>query len=579
MNNKNAIKRVIKYIRKYNVFVGVSVVLALVTTALTLYIPILIGEAVDVIISAGKVDFDGILDILMKMAIVVVITALGQWFMNVCNNRIIYNVMKDLREDIYEKISTLPLKYIDQHPHGDIVNRVITDVDQFSDGLLMGFSQLFTGVITIIGTLIFMLKINWRIAIAVVVITPVSLLVANYIAKKTYIMFREQSQTRGNLNSLIHEMLGNQKVVRAFNYEEDSIERFDNINDKLEEHSLKATFYSSLVNPSTRFINGLVYASVGVIGAFGAIRGVVTVGQLTIFLNYANQYTKPFNEISGVVTELQNALVSVMRVFEVMDEQPEQEDVTSKVEIKEIGTVLMENVSFSYSKEKKLIEQLNIDVKQGQRIAIVGPTGCGKSTLINLLMRFYDVDTGTIKVNEVDVQKMSRNQLREHYGMVLQETWLKSATIGENIAYGNPKATKDEIINAAKDAHVHGFINKLSNGYDTLVSDDSGNLSQGQKQLLCIARVMLMSPSILILDEATSSIDVITEMKIQRVFNKMMSGRTSFVVAHRLSTIKEANNILVMKDGNIIEQGTHEKLLSENGFYATMWESGHASVT
>lgn len=551
-----------------------SVVLAAVTVALTLYAPILVGEGVDLILGPGNVDFQGLLAVLKKIAVVVALTALTQWLMNHMNNQITYHVVQDIRVKAFQHIQELPLKYLDSHPYGDIISRLIADIDQFSEGLLMGFTQLFTGVLTILGTLGFMLAVNPVITAVVVLVTPLSLFVAAFIARKTFSMFQLQSQTRGELTTLVDEMIGNEKVVQAFGYEKEAQERFEEINERLRGYSLRAIFFSSITNPATRFVNSMVYASVGAAGAFAAIRGFLSVGQLSIFLSYANQYTKPFNEISGVVTELQNALACAARVFALMDEPPFEPEDEDAVELKQAdGSVKLENVSFSYQPDISLIEDLNLDVKPGQRIALVGPTGCGKTTIINLLMRFYDVQKGAILVSGTDIRRMTRQSLRENYGMVLQETWLKSGTIRENIAYGRPEASEEEIIQAAKEAHAHSFIRRMPQGYDTVLSEDGGNLSQGQRQLLCIARVMLCKPAMLILDEATSSIDTRTEIRIQKAFAAMMEGRTSFIVAHRLSTIQGADVILVMKDGHIIEQGTHESLLAKHGFYAELYNS------
>ena len=551
-----------------------SVILAAVTVALTLYAPILVGEGVDLILGPGNVDFQGLLAVLKKIAVVVALTALTQWLMNHMNNQITYHVVQDIRVKAFQHIQELPLKYLDSHPYGDIISRLIADIDQFSEGLLMGFTQLFTGVLTILGTLGFMLAVNPVITAVVVLVTPLSLFVAAFIARKTFSMFQLQSQTRGELTTLVDEMIGNEKVVQAFGYEKEAQERFEEINERLRGYSLRAIFFSSITNPATRFVNSMVYASVGAAGAFAAIRGFLSVGQLSIFLSYANQYTKPFNEISGVVTELQNALACAARVFALMDEPPFEPEDEDAVELKQAdGSVKLENVSFSYQPDISLIEDLNLDVKPGQRIALVGPTGCGKTTIINLLMRFYDVQKGAILVSGTDIRRMTRQSLRENYGMVLQETWLKSGTIRENIAYGRPEASEEEIIQAAKEAHAHSFIRRMPQGYDTVLSEDGGNLSQGQRQLLCIARVMLCKPAMLILDEATSSIDTRTEIRIQKAFAAMMEGRTSFIVAHRLSTIQGADVILVMKDGHIIEQGTHESLLAKHGFYAELYNS------
>lgn len=577
LKQKTTMKRVLQDIGHYKWMVLLSLVLAGITVALTLYIPILIGKAVDLVIGSGEVDFLGLFVILKTMAVAILITALAQWLMNVINNHITYRVVKDMRIRAFEKIQELPLKYVDSHQYGEVLSRVITDIDQFSDGLLMGFTQLFSGLLTIAGTLAFMFYINPLIAAIVVVLTPVSLFVAGFIAKKTFFMFRAQSEARGEITSLINEILDNEKVVQAFSYEEEASRRFAVINDKLADCSLKATFFSSITNPATRFVNGIVYASVGVAGAYAAIRGVLTVGQLTSFLNYANQYTKPFNEITGVATEFQNALASAARVFELIDEEsliPDKEDAKNPEHVE--GKVAIDHVSFSYNPEVSLIEDLNLTVHPGQRIAIVGPTGCGKSTVINLLMRFYDVDQGVIRVDGTDIRDMTRESLRAGYGMVLQETWLKSASIRDNIAYGKPDATEEEIREAAIKAHAHGFIMRMPAGYDTVISEDGGNLSQGQKQLLCIARVMLCLPPMLILDEATSSIDTRTEIMIQEAFARMMEGRTSFIVAHRLSTIREADIILVMKNGRIIEQGNHEELLERKGFYFELYNSQFA---
>lgn len=571
---KKTLGKVLKYIKKYWFYLGISIILAAFTVALTLYLPILTGEAVDHIIAKGLVDFSGILVILKKMAVMILITAAAQWIMNVCNNKITYHVIRDIRKDAFDKIEHLPLKYIDAHSYGEIVSRVIADVDQFADGLLMGFTQFFTGLVTIFGTLIFMLTINLKITVAVVVMTPISLFVASFIAKKTFSMFKLQSETRGEQTAFIEEMVGNQKVVQAFAHEEEALEQFDEINERLQKCSLRAIFFSSLTNPATRFVNSLVYATVGVVGAFTAIAGGISVGQLSSLLAYANQYTKPFNEISGVITELQNALACAGRVLELIEEEPEQPDAPSAAVLEEAnGKVELNQVSFSYTPDQKLIEDFNLVVKPGQRVAIVGPTGCGKTTLINLLMRFYDVNSGTISVSDIPIKEMTRKSLRSNYGMVLQETWLRSGTIRDNIAMGKPDATEEEVIAAAKASHAHSFIKRLPNGYDTVIAEDGGSLSQGQKQLLCIARVMLCLPPMLILDEATSSIDTRTEIKIQSAFAKMMQGRTSFIVAHRLSTIQEADVILVMKDGKIIEQGNHEELLEKNGFYTDLYNS------
>ena len=572
--NKNTWKKVMKHIRRYWFAVAMSLVLAAVTVVLTLYVPILTGEAVDLMIDKGLVDMPGILAILKKIAIAMVLTALAQWIMNTCNNYITYHVVKDIRSEAFQKIQILPLKYLDGHATGDVVSRVIADVDTFADGLLMGFTQLFTGVLTIAGTLIFMLIYNVPITLLVVCLTPVSFLVAKFIATRTHDMFAEQSKTRGEQTALIEEMVGNQKIVKTFSREEAVKKQFGEINGRLQKCSLRATFYSSLTNPCTRFVNSLVYAGVGIFGAFLAVRGGITVGRLSCFLSYANQYTKPFNEISGVITELQNAFVCAERIFELIEEEPqipEAED--AKVLQDAQGNVELNQVSFSYVPDKKLIENFSLKVKPGQRVAIVGPTGCGKTTVINLLMRFYDVNSGSISVDGTDIRKLTRGSLRTNYGMVLQETWLRGGSILDNIRMGKPEATREEVMEAAKAAHAHSFIKRLPQGYDIVITEDGGSLSQGQKQLLCIARVMLCLPPMLILDEATSSIDTRTEIKIQNAFSKMMEGRTSFIVAHRLSTIREADIILVMKDGNIIEQGDHNSLLAQGGFYANLYNS------
>lgn len=574
MTQKETIRKVLRYIKRYWFYLILSLLLAVVTVALTLYIPILSGKAIDNIVGKGQVDFSAVFAICKKIALAIGFTVVAQWIMNVCNNKITYSVVRDIRDDAFARIERLPLSYIDSHSYGEIVSRVIADADQFADGLLMGFTQLFTGVITILGTLGFMLSVNIPIALVVVVVTPVSLFVASFIAKRTYQMFRLQSETRGEQTALIEEMLGNQKVVQAFGHEEEVMEQFDEINERLRVCSLKGIFFSSITNPSTRFVNSLVYASVGVFGAFYAVRGGISVGQLSCFLSYANQYTKPFNEISGVVTELQNAIACAGRVLELIEQESEVPDAEEAVELQEAdGTVAMEDVYFSYEPDKSLIEKLNLKVQPGQRVAIVGPTGCGKTTLINLLMRFYDVKKGKICVSGHDIREITRKSLRENYGMVLQETWLKKGTVRENIAMGRPEATEAEIVEAAKASHAHSFIKRLPQGYDTLIGEDGGNLSIGQKQLLCIARVMLCLPPMLILDEATSSIDTRTEIRIQRAFQKMMEGRTSFIVAHRLSTIQEADVILVMKDGKILEQGKHEELLQKGGFYRQLFDA------
>lgn len=569
-----ALKKVLRYIKKYWALVILSLVLAAVTVVLTLYVPILTGDAVDLLLGEGAVDFAGVFSIMKKIVIAMVATAVAQWVMNTCNNHITYRVVKDIREAAFHKLENLPLKYLDAHAYGDIVSRVVADVDTFADGLLMGFTQLFTGVLTILGTLIFMLATNVPIALVVICITPVSFLVAKFIATRTFSMFKLQSETRGEQTALIEEMIGNQKVVRIFSQEKNVKERFAETNARLADCSLKAIFFSSITNPATRFVNSLVYAGVGIFGAFVAIHGGISVGRLSCFLSYANQYTKPFNEISGVVTELQNALACAARIFELIEEEPQTPDAEdARVLTDAAGNVELKDVAFSYVPEKKLIENLNLCVKPGQRVAIVGPTGCGKTTLINLLMRFYDVDDGSIAVEGTDIRNITRGSLRTSYGMVLQETWLRAGTIRDNIRMGKPEATDEEVIAAAKAAHAHSFIKRLPQGYDTVIVEDGGSLSQGQKQLLCISRVMLSLPPMLILDEATSSIDTRTELKIQDGFAKMMEGRTSFIVAHRLSTIREADIILVMKDGHIIEQGNHETLLAQNGFYATLYNS------
>lgn len=579
---KGTLKKVLKYVQRHGFFMVLSILFAAITVALTLYTPILIGDAIDLIVGKGQVDFAGIAAILIKTGIIIGITALIQWLMNTINNRITYHVVRDIRNEAFRKIEILPLSYIDAHPYGDIVNRVIADADQFADGLLMGFTQLFTGIVTILGTLFFLFSISWQIAIVVVIVTPLSLFIARFIANRTYRMFRVQSETRGQQTAFIDEMIGNQKVVQAFSHEGEALEEFDRINDRLADCSLKATFYSSLTNPCTRFVNSVVYAGVALAGALICIAtaGAVnpfTIGQLSACLSYANQYTKPFNEISGVVTELQNALACASRLFELIEEEPQIPEPADAVELADVkGSVELNDVSFSYVPDRKLIKGLNLSVKPGQRIAIVGPTGCGKTTIINLLMRFYDVNSGSITVEGTDIRNATRNSLRSSYGMVLQETWLRSGTIRDNIVMGKPDATDEEIIAAAKASHAHSFIKRLPQGYDTVINEDGGSLSQGQKQLLCITRVMLCLPPMLILDEATSSIDTRTEIKIQDSFAKMMNGRTSFIVAHRLSTIREADVILVMKDGHIIEQGNHEELLAKNGFYANLYNSQFA---
>ena len=574
---KATLKKVMQCISRYRFLVVLSILLAAISVALTLYVPILVGDAIDFIVAAGQVSFDQIMTTLTRVVIVVAITALAQWLMNVINNKITYQVIRDMRDQAFRKIQVLPLKYIDSHPYGEVVSRVIADVDQFADGLLMGFSQLFTGVITILGTLIFMLTVNVGITFVVVLLTPLSLFVENFIARRTFSMFKKQSEARAEQTALVDEMVGNEKVVQAFTHEAAAQETFDEINERLRASSLKAIFYSSITNPSTRFINSVVYAGVGLTGALAAVSGVMTVGGLSAFLSYANQYTKPFNEISGVITELQNALVCAARLFELIEEPSQIPDAeNARVLTAPEGRITAENVAFSYVADRPLIQRLNLDVQPGQRVAIVGPTGCGKTTLINLLMRFYDVDKGSISVEGTDIRSITRASLRRNYGMVLQDTWLKEGTVRENIVMGKPDATDEEIIAAAKASHAHGFITRLPDGYDTVLSGDGGSLSQGQKQLLCITRVMLCLPPMLILDEATSSIDTRTELHIQEAFARLMQGRTSFIVAHRLSTIKNADIILVMKDGDIIEQGNHEQLLAAGGFYANLYNSQFA---
>ena len=568
------LKKVLRYLKRYWFFLALSFGLAAITVASTLYIPLLTGDAVDCVIGKGQVDFTGIFAVLKRMVMVIGVTAVAQWGMNICNNKMTYQIVRDIRNEAFAKLEILPLKYLDGHPSGEVVSRIIADVDQFADGLLMGFTQLFTGVLTIVGTIGFMLSVNVGITLVVLLITPVSMIVASFIAKKTFTMFRLQSEARGEQTALIDEMIGNQKVVQAFGHEKDAMEQFGEINERLRKYSLRAIFFSSITNPSTRFVNSLVYTGVGVTGALAAISGRMTVGQLTAFLNYANQYTKPFNEISGVVTELQNAIACAGRVFELIEEEPqvpEPEDATALTDVE--GRVNLEHVAFSYRPDQKLIEDLNLAVKPGERVAIVGPTGCGKTTVINLLMRFYDVDAGSISVEGDDIRQVTRKSLRSSYGMVLQDTWLRLGTVRENILIGKPDATEEEMIEAAKNSHAHSFIKRLPKGYDTVIGEDGGGLSQGQKQLLCITRLMLCRPPMLILDEATSSIDTRTEMKIQNAFARLMEGHTSFIVAHRLSTIREADVILVMKDGHIIEQGNHESLLAKKGFYAKLYNS------
>lgn len=574
MNQKVTVKKIFKYLTHYKLSIIFSLLFAFITVAGQLAIPVLQGKAIDRIIGAGNVDIKGIIRILIIIAVTVAATALFQWIMNVINNKITYSIVRDIRKDAFEKLQILPVNYVDTHPAGEIVSKVIADVDQFADGLLMGFTQFFTGIMTIIGTLVFMFIYDWKITMVVVLVTPASFFIASFIAKRTYNMFKKQSEARGEQTSLIDEMIGNEKIVQAYSMEDNSLDRFDEINGKLQKYSLDATFFSSLSNPSTRFVNNVVYALVAFVGAFSVMRGGLTVGSLSALLSYANQYMKPFNEISGVVTELQNAIACAGRVIDLIDETPMKKDPDNELVVKDgEGKIDLEDVCFSYDKSKELIKNFNLHVKPGERVAIVGPTGCGKTTVINLLMRFYDVDSGSIKIEDVDIKDVTKKSLRSNYGMVLQETWLKSGTIKENIITGRPDATDEEIVAAAKAAHAHGFIKRLPNGYDTVIGEDGGNLSQGQKQLLCIARVMLCLPPMLILDEATSSIDTRTEMKIQHAFSIMMEGRTSFIVAHRLSTIKSADIIIVMKDGNIIEQGNNEELLAKGGFYSVLYNS------
>lgn len=570
----DVLKKVLRYMRRYWFYLVISILLAAITVASTLYIPLLTGDAVDCIVGKGHVDWAGVFAVLKQMAMVIGVTALAQWGMNICNNKLTYQIVRDIRNEAFAKLEILPLKYIDRKSTGEIVSRIIADVDQFADGLLMGFTQLFTGVITILGTIGFMLSVNVGITFVVLLVTPISWLVASFIAKHTFDMFRKQSETRGEQTALIDEMIGNQKVVQAFGHEQEASARFDEINGRLQKYSLRAIFFSSITNPSTRFVNSLVYTGVGITGALAAVSGRMSVGQLTCFLSYANQYTKPFNEISGVITELQNAIACAGRVFELIEEEPqtpEPEDVKVLTDVE--GNVNLQNVKFAYRPDQKLIENLNLTVKPGERVAIVGPTGCGKTTLINLLMRFYDVDGGSIQVEGTDIRMLTRNSLRAAYGMVLQDTWLRSGTVKENLLIGKPDATDEEIVEAAKLSHAHSFIKRLPKGYDTFIGEDGGGLSQGQKQLLCITRLMLCHPTMLILDEATSSIDTRTEMKIQNAFAKLMEGHTSFIVAHRLSTIREADVILVMRDGQIVEQGNHKTLLAQNGFYAKLYNS------
>ena len=576
--SREALRRVLTYIRPYGFFVGVSLVVAAVSVAAQLYIPLLCGDAIDLMIGPGQVDRSGVWTIIVEILMVMALAALAQWLLSVCNNRITFSVTRDLRNDAIHKIQSLPLSYLDSHPSGDIVSRMVADVDTFADGLLMGFTQLFTGILTILGTLLFMFRENVPISLVVVLITPLSLVVAGFIANHSYGYFHQQSAVRGEQTALVNEMIEGQKVVQAFGHEDESLAAFDEVNQRLEDVSLKATFFSSLTNPATRFVNNIVYAGVGLVGAFYAAAGGITIGQLSVFLSYANQYAKPFNEISGVVTELQNALACAARVFALLDAQDQIPEAPGAVTLNPDGRVKLEDVSFRYLPDRPLIEHFSLDVQPGQRIAIVGPTGCGKTTLINLLMRFYDVDGGSISVAGTDIRQATRASLRGSYGMVLQDTWLRAGTVRENIAYGKPDATNEEVIAAAKAAHAHSFICRLPQGYDTVLAENGGNISQGQKQLLCIARVMLCLPPMLILDEATSSIDTRTEVRIQKAFARMMEGRTSFIVAHRLSTIREADVILVMRDGKIIEQGTHDSLLAQNGFYAKLYNSQFEGV-
>lgn len=574
----STIKRVIKYLGGYKLLLAASLLMAIITVAGQLYIPILQGHAIDSILGAGNVNLPAVVKVIVTILITMGVVAIFTWIMNICNNKITYKIVHDIRRDAFNKLQILPVKYADTHPTGEIVSKVISDVDQFADGLLLGFTQFFTGVMTIVGTLAFMLYINWKITLVVVVLTPLSFGVSAFVAKKTYSMFKKQSETRGEQTGFIDEIIGNEKIVMAYSHEDESIEKFDEINNRLQKYSLRAIFFSSITNPSTRFVNNVVYALVCLTGAFLAVKGMLSVGNLSAFLSYANQYTKPFNEITGVITELQNALACAERILDLIEETPQSEDVPCELTVAAgEGNIELENVYFSYTEEQHLIENFNLKVKPGQRVAIVGPTGCGKTTIINLLMRFYDVKSGSIKVEGKDIREVTRKSLRSNYGMVLQETWLRAGTIRDNITTGKPDATDEEVIAAAKAAHAHGFIKRLPNGYDTVIGEDGGNLSQGQKQLLCIARVMLCLPPMLILDEATSSIDTRTEMRIQKAFASMMQGRTSFIVAHRLSTIQSADIILVMKDGNVIEQGNHEELLALGGFYSTLYNSQFAS--
>ena len=575
---KATLNRVLHKIRPYSAFVVCSLLVAAVSVAAQLYIPILCGDAIDKMLGKGNVDLAGVLRIAVSILVVAAVAALAQWLLSVCNNRITFSVSRDLRNEALRKIQTLPLSYLDGHPSGDIVSRMVADVDTFADGLLMGFTQLFSGILTIFGTLLFMLRENVPITLVVVCITPLSLVVAGFLAKRSYGYFQSQSTVRGKQTALVNEMIEGQKVVQAFGHEAESLAAFDEVNGQLQDVSLKAIFFSSLTNPATRFVNNIVYAGVGLVGALYAVRGGITIGQLSVFLSYANQYTKPFNEISGVVTELQNALACAARVFELLDAEDQVPETENAAALQPDGHVQLQDVSFRYLPDRPLIEGLSLDVQPGQRIAIVGPTGCGKTTLINLLMRFYDVNSGSIKVSGTDIRSVTRASLRGSYGMVLQDTWLRAGTVRENIAYGKPDATMDEVITAAKAAHAHSFIRRLPEGYDTVIAEDGGNISQGQKQLLCIARVMLCLPPMLILDEATSSIDTRTEVRIQKAFARMMQGRTSFIVAHRLSTIREADVILVMKDGHIVEQGNHDQLLAQGGFYAKLYNSQFEGV-
>ncbi|WP_294772133.1 ABC transporter ATP-binding protein [uncultured Eubacterium sp.] len=582
MNNKQILNRVFSYVGRYKIHLAFSLLLAAVSVAGTLYVPVLLGNVIDFIVDKGKVDFDGMVPILVEVCVIVGVVALSQWIMNVLNNKITFGVVKDMRDKAFSKIEKLPVSYIDSHPSGEVVSRVIADVDQFADGLLMGFTQFFTGIITIFGTLIFMLSINFWITVVVVIVTPLSFVIASFVAKKTHKMFTLQSETRGEQTAFIDEMIGNAKTVDAYSHYDENLKTFDEINARLKEYSLKAVFFSSITNPATRFVNSIVYAAVALFGAFLAVKTeqqAITVGVLACFLSYANQYTKPFNEISGVVTELQNAFACAGRLFELLEEKEVPPDKENAVELKTVeGKLELKNVCFSYVENKKLIDNFNLSVKPGQRVAIVGPTGCGKTTLINLLMRFYDVNSGNIIIDDNDYDNVTRKSLRQNFGMVLQDTWLKSGTIRDNIKMGAPNATDDEVIEAAKKAHSHSFIKRLPEGYDTLIGEDGGSLSQGQKQLLCITRLMLCKPPMLILDEATSSIDTRTEIKIQKAFAALMQGRTTFIVAHRLATIKEADVILVMNNGSIVEQGTHKELLALNGFYTNLYNSQFPSI-